>query len=292
MATQRKKANTTKTLNGFKFDVPQKKIKSPEELVDETRTEIPEPQKNDVPWSVMSNWPTQTKAASRLGITQRRFLALMADGSIKKYKAQDKTIRFDPEELDALRSEIDLSEQSEDIDAEERKAAIALIREQSDALKDAREHIKQLIAMITEPMRVAQETSANIVAAAIERVKHLEEIRDEMIATREAALDHAAERDAFLAKEKAAEQRKDEAFNLAKANAPKLIAGLEATLFGKGKLKKLVSFVESLDPGMVSFLLDSEVLNEQQRKDLLEILPDKVIKEANQAKEKAKEEQS
>lgn len=243
-------------------------------------------------WSVVSNWPTQTKAAARLGISQRRFIALMRDGSLKQYKGADRTIRFSPDELDELRRELESAVDNDDVEREERKTFVEMMRVQTEAIKQRDDAIVKLIDLIDKPLKLVLDSSVRIVEEASKRAEKLEALRDEMIATRESALDARAEREAFILGAKASEERKAETFALVKQTFPKFIEGVEATIGGRSMIAKFAKFAKSLDPAMVSFLLDSDALNEEQRKLLKDLIPADVIAKAEAAKKAAESEES
>jgi hypothetical protein len=242
---------------------------------------------SDAPqFSVVSQWPTGTKAAVQLGVSAKKLARLVADGSLRTYKAHDRTVRYNPEELDALRKDLEALEVDSPGDTtEERRATVELMKAQTEALRDCHKMISDLVRMVKEPIQVGLALSESITNKAIERAAKLESMRDEYAAVREEALSSQAERDVILLREKSQEERRTKAFEMAMQSAPNLMRGIEGTLLkymgGGGSSQKLQAasrLISSFDPGMVAGLLAMGILNEEQAKDLRAVLPPDTLK--------------
>jgi len=248
--------------------------------LDESASEAPA-------FSVVSQWPTQTKAAIRLGVSERRLLRLVADGSVKTYKAHDRTSRFNPEELDALRKDLEVleSDGTSDGTSEERKATVDLLRTQTEALRDAHAMIRDLVKLVKDPIQTGLALSESLTQRAMDRASQLESMRDEFVSVREDALSTKAERDVILLREQASEERRTKAFDMAMQSAPNLLRGIEATVMrhmgggsGAEKLQAASRLITSFDPGMVAGLLAMGILTDEQSKDLRAVLPPETLR--------------
>jgi hypothetical protein len=213
----------------------------------------------------------------RLGVGEKRLSKLVADGTLKTYKAHDRTNRFNPEELDVLRKELELVD-AEPVDGstEERKATVDLLRAQTEALRDAHRMICELVKLVNAPIQSGLALSEELTKKAMSRAAELESMRDEFVHVREEALSNKAERDLMLLREQSTEQRRSKAFDMAMQSAPNLLRGIESTLAkymgGSEKIESASRLIASFDPGMVAGLLSLGILSEQQTKDLRLVL--------------------
>jgi hypothetical protein len=250
-----------------------------EDDADEAASDAPQ-------FSVVSQWPTGTKAAVQLGVSAKKLSRLVADGSLRTYKAHDRTVRYNPEELDALRKDLEALEVDSPGDTtEERRATVELMKAQTEALRDCHKMIRDLVGMVKDPIQIGLSLSESLTAKALERAAELERMRDEYASVREEALSSQAERDVILLREKAQEERRTKAFEMAMQSAPNLMRGIEGTLLkymsgggGAQKLQAASRLISSFDPGMVAGLLAMGILNDEQSKDLRAVLPPETLK--------------
>lgn len=244
------------------------------------------------PWTVVSQWPTQVKAARIVGVSARRFAQLCKDREVTWVIGEDKSRRFNPDELERLRDELGIAEEEIERSTEERRATIELIRAQSDAIVQRDKQIERLLALISDPMKYVIDASKDMATLDRTRVLDLERMRDQMFAEREEALSSKAERELLAMRAQADESRKSEAWKMAVANMPRLMSGIEATLLGKAgggsiaKLKAADRLISSFEPEMIAALLELDMLNESQRADLMEVLPEEAKKKIADMKAK------
>lgn len=234
------------------------------------------------PWTVVSQWPTQVKAARIVGVSARRFAQLCKDREVTWVIGEDKSRRFNPDELERLRDELGIAEEEIERSTEERRATIELIRAQSDAIVQRDKQIERLLALISDPLKYVIDASKDMATLDRTRVLDLERMRDQMFVEREEALSAKAERELLALRAQGDESRKSEAWKMALANMPRLMSGIEATLMGKSgsvaKLKAADRLISSLEPEMIAALLELDMLNESQRSDLMEVLSDEAKK--------------
>ena len=243
------------------------------------------------PWTVVSQWPTQVKAARMVGVSARRFAQLCKDREVTWVIGEDKSRRFNPDELERLRDELGIVEEEIERNTEERRATIELIRAQSDAIVQRDKQIERLLSLISDPLKYVIDASRDMATLDRNRVLDLERMRDQMFVERKEALSAKAERELIAVKARGDEARKSEAWTLALQNMPRLMKGLEATLMGKGgggleRFKAADRLISSLEPEMVASLLELDMLTQEQQADLMAVLPQEQKDKIAQARAK------
>jgi hypothetical protein len=133
----------------------------------------------------------------------------------------------------------------------------ALVRELRNVIAQQQASIADLLKMSTDPIKYGMQLAERVTAAALGelaalRAKDVEHalMREELVSTKHI-------RDLELRKQDAADRRRDETLALLKAKAPALLDRFFGTT-------DLASFVKTIDPALLSMLLESGTLSEEQ----------------------------
>lgn len=222
-------------------------------------------------------WPRKLEAHVRWGLRERQITSLCRTGRLVVWRCPDESLRIDPSQLDEEFGPegVVQGREARELPAEsaQRKEKIsqktardewdlddplpALVRELRSVISLQQTQITDLIKMSTDPIKYGMHLAEKVTQAALTeltalRAKDLENavLREELLTTKHI-------RDLELAKQQAADRRKDETLALLKAKAPALLDRFFAT-------SDLASFVKTLDPMLVNVVLESGTLSEEQ----------------------------
>jgi|SRR5262245_29190506 len=222
-------------------------------------------------------WPRKLEAHVRWGVRERQVTSYCRTGRLVVWRCPDESLRIDPsqmEELFGVEGAVQ-GRAARDVppDAPERKEPAskrparddwdysdplpAVVKELRGVIAQQQTAIADLLKMSTDPIKYAMQLAEKVTASALSELSALRAKDLESAVLREELLTTKHIRDLELAKQQAADRRKDETLALLKAKAPALLDRFFATT-------DLASFVKTIDPALLLMLLESGTLTEEQ----------------------------
>lgn len=238
---------------------------------------MPEPRTPPPTEEELHQWPTKGRAAAILGMSTWYIVKAVKRGDLNEYESEDHFKRYDPNELEQLRSAKALQDQF----------ATDLLDMQAAALKTAHAQLVTLANLVIDPKRDA--------CAAVQEVNRL--LQDENKALREENRQLRAEkqqsmvafenllsqshmRDLAAMAVRKEQDRVDQAVGGLMKYGPKLLGQ-----FAMGATLK--KFVESLRPEQVMFLKETEGFLDDEQQARLNDLLERYNQQAKEAAEEA-----
>jgi hypothetical protein len=181
------------------------------------------------------------------------------------WRCPDNTVRY---EAEGAESAIAAVPSDTHPDAPDKPVtALSLLDKQIGINAAAAKQNVDTIKAMSEPLRAGVELWKAAWDRQETRLGKLEATFDRMLAVLEAGLTHQHERELAVKKQAAAVELRGKTLEVVKQQLPAIVSKWGLTK----KAQLAVDLVSSLDPAMVQALIDSDVLTEQQTRDLQEL---------------------
>lgn len=217
-----------------------------------------------------NGWPGPTAAAAILGCKRRDLQAYVADGELKEFKAPDKTVRYDPASVNALKDSLIAAianERQTEVSADVAKIAAELV-------KQAQGHVDRCIELMLSHYERAMKVVIDTNGALLERAERAESVFLQAIVARESALDASQERKLELDAQQATQARRDEILAVIKPGVPLFMKSVTDALLvwagGDAALAKRL--LDSFDRERLEVLLETEFLTAEQKELIRDLL--------------------
>jgi hypothetical protein len=218
------------------------------------------------------SWPGPTAAAVRLGIRPPQFRRLVADGEIAEHRRPDGTVRFDPDELDALAKE--LSGMPDDAPPTGGVPADGM-RAGTDLVRQAQSHVEKMLKLTLDGFASAAAASKETNEQLLAELRDARKTHLDMVVAREQALSEAHEREQLATHLTETRAMKMGLIEQLKPNAQAVISAIAARIAGEGKeaaANATIQLLQTLHPGQIEALKASGFLEPEQAKLVDQIL--------------------
>lgn len=250
-------------------------------------------------------WPTHISAALKLGVKVARFKAIVQTGNLTAYQCPDRTVRYDPDQLERLCRDLQIlskrrtdGDDGDDDGLEEldetsgKTVATDVNKSLVDALKSANSMVLEMHKLLTSGSEKQASTYDKIVSRLLEREEAREKTICDVYAAREAYFNHQTERDLVAKREGNVEARRQEMWTITKGHLDKLV-DVAFAKFGipkevMAKLEPAIALLQKLSPTQLQMLLGSGFLSKEQE-DLVKKIVAEVPPEENVADKVAAE---
>lgn len=254
------------------------------------------------------SWPRGINAAARLGISVRRMRLLIESGNLTATKCPDKSVRYNPEEIEELASDLrtvskrtfgeeDDSDDSSLDELEERPRSAATVDQINKTLVTALQNANSMVLQMHELLSKGAKAQADVQDRVIQRLLEREEAREKVIGDnylqRENYYNQQLERDLAAKQAGNVEQRRAEMWTITKSHLDKLIE-MAYVKFGMPpevvkKLEPALQLLQKLSPTQMQMLLSSGFLTPEQEKLVRQIIDDAPSADEQAATEIAKQ---
>lgn len=234
-----------------------------------TPRELPEHVAESDEWK---GWPRKTEAHLAYGARERQVTAFCRSGRFQVWLCPDGTLRLDPSQLEdefgkpgvfsgRNRQPADKSKRAEKAaelnDLDESDPLPFLCRELVATLRETREEKTQVLKLVVDPMNAAIKLLQTLTDQAMARATGLEKHIDEVLILRAELSDMKYSHERQLARDQAAEARRQQVMGLLAQKAPAMLD----KLFSGGDL---ASFLATLDPMVIETVCESGALTASQ----------------------------
>jgi len=224
------------------------------------------------------DWPEAKEAAKQCGITVRQLNAYVRAGRIAKYRCSDSTLRFRPADVDLL---VVALQAEEERSVGELRYAHGEIKDVLarcvSLLKQAETDKRELMKLVTEPMREAIGFLKDVNAVQKERIVDLEKLQEESWKAREESFSRDHERKLNEIAAIGSEERRNQMLELFRSHAPTLFRSVSRAVgldVGQDdRIAKILELVEGIPPETAHALCDLNLVDERQRQIIEELYP-------------------
>jgi len=243
-----------------------------------TKAKIPTPEEQGFKLSTdneWQTWPGVNAVANKVDMTAAQLRALIRTGQVRALQCPNGSWRMQPSDVELLVEAFGIeADESEDAIGSLRKGKAAqemtVLKQAVDLVKQAHSHVETMVKSLTDPQHKALELVLDLLGKMQTRVALLEDSRDQFALAREKMMSEGTVRDLAKTQADADEARKADLWKLIMAQGPKLIAQVEASILEKNpehgqRILAARDLVMSLDPAIVAGLLETGLLNDEQK---------------------------
>lgn len=237
-------------------------------------------------------WPTGIPASVKLNVSIRHLRMLVKTGNLPSYQCPDKTVRYDPEQLEKLARDLqtvskrtidDDDDDSEIDDLAEERSSRQVVNDSVnktlvDALRNANQMVIDMHRLLTAGAKTQADTQDKVITRLLEREEARERTISEVYLAREALFNQQTERELAVRKAANVENRRAEMWTLTKQHLEQFVE-LGFAKFGipremMAKLEPMFALLQKLNPMQLQMLLGSGFLTKEQEVLIRKIVAD------------------